>query len=1269
MSRTYWYKVSAPYSLHKLLGVGTITLPIPVAVLHQICDHEHAEDGWHPFKTESILPHLPHPEDLAFCRELHFLMKQRFVSVTYSTTMDGWITLRIYLIPYDLGGLKGILRIRKENILGPARKYMRSLLPRISQDAEKWFSMEPVTEDVALMPYKTDSRTLADIYTDLASPHPVPVKGYGEIASRLLDFKDDLEGLGMRSKLYRYQRRSVAAMLHNELDTSTIPDPLYIPLKTVNDKTFFLQPGTMEILNERQETAPSRGGILCEELGTGKTVMILSLIVATRNQISAAEPTIVDVRTIMTPLAFRHFPSGTYASTRKLVLPTPPEPISVPSLVELMLHKARITPNCVIPPDITSKRSNRVVEKADEVDILPLGDMLRANVPFYFQHLVEPSNRERVQRRNRDTRPRIMYLTSATLIIVPANLLSQWDREITKHCDVPLRVLILRAKTPVPSVRSLATDYDIILMSYTRFTSEANNQDISKLHTNAICACPEIEGSRVPRCTCQISGVSPFLQIRWKRLVIDEGHVSSSLSTILVPFAKLLSVERRWIVTGTPTTNLLGLSLGSKTVEEVKGSSSSDGTEDITDDEFTTTTRTPTPTPTPGQTDIDDTMGESEISIGGASSKSSSSSHGPSTRSRAWNRYDREDLNKLGNMITHFIAVPQFNADTKLISTHIIEPLLDPNGPRPGAIQVLNQVMELVMIRHRIEDVEKDVVLPPVSQESVLLDLDPYVIKSFNALQAIITINAVDSQRTDQDYMFHPRNTDYLQDTVRNMSQILFWHVDDNLYNARALVQDAEIITKRAQDRNMPHNDILSLRTAFEHLRKALNDPLWRQMQTHEDVPYRVFDISDRIYDAWTRTPGREPDSPSNQNGLIHADRLLKLYDMVIDKPLFKEDKILEWGGVVAQRDMLIRRQYEESQRRKGSRGGGRGKRAKFSDDAPPSGSQMADNFAKKASAADTLREMQKELDATLEKIRLEEENDGVLPLTLTPPRGKQSALGRSSPSLLAASSPLAKMRIGSSASSKLNYIINEVQKYSPTEKFLIFSESPLSLAHVAEALELIQVKFLRFTTQVNPQFREQLVLTFETSETYRVFLMELKHGARGLNLISASRVIFCEPVWQADVESQAIKRAHRIGQTRPITVKTLAIRGTAEENMVARRTILKNSQEKLPKVIEEAGMRHYIANPKFIARPPVLTPIDAFPLIHLPPEFVEPRRAPLMLRIPPRPKLPASPSLKRIHVEDPITDEITPSSPGPARTSEGSSPKKKKKILRFASP
>jgi hypothetical protein len=196
--------------------------------------------------------------------------------------------------------------------------------------------------------------------------------------------------------------------------------------------------------------------------------MMISLIIATRNQISSPEQSIVDERVVLTPLAFRYFPSGDFSLARKRFyrgqspLELRQSETRVPSLVELLLHHYRVSPHSDI---LYGDQPVPTIDRQDRIQNLPLGEALRTNAPFYHHFLGEPHDLERTKRNEVVFGPRTMYLTSATLVIVPPNLLSQWDREIIKHCAIPLRVLILRSKTPLPTVRDLATDFDVSMIS------------------------------------------------------------------------------------------------------------------------------------------------------------------------------------------------------------------------------------------------------------------------------------------------------------------------------------------------------------------------------------------------------------------------------------------------------------------------------------------------------------------------------------------------------------------------------------------------------------------------------------------------------------------------------------------------------------------------------------------------------------------------------------------------------------------------------------
>jgi SNF2 family DNA or RNA helicase len=79
---------------------------------------------------------------------------------------------------------------------------------------------------------------------------------------------------------------------------------------------------------------------------------------------------------------------------------------------------------------------------------------------------------------------------------------------------------------------------------------------------------------------------------------------------------------------------------------------------------------------------------------------------------------------------------------------------------------------------------------------------------------------------------------------------------------------------------------------------------------------------------------------------------------------------------------------------------------------------------------------------------------------------------------------------------------------------------------------------------------RIDVVNRFESADE-GIFLISIKAGGVGLNLVSAQDVIIYDPWWNPFVEQQAVDRAYRIGQDKPVTVYKLVVANTIEERIV----------------------------------------------------------------------------------------------------------------------
>ncbi|CAN0917001.1 F-box protein At3g54460 [Linum grandiflorum] len=121
-----------------------------------------------------------------------------------------------------------------------------------------------------------------------------------------------------------------------------------------------------------------------------------------------------------------------------------------------------------------------------------------------------------------------LYLSRASLIIVPANLVDHWKSQIQKHVAPGQLRLCIWTDHKRPPAHILAWDYDVVITTFSRLSAEwgPNKQ-------------------------------SPLMQVHWLRIMLDEGHTLGSCLNLTnkLQMAISLTASSRWLLTGTPTPN------------------------------------------------------------------------------------------------------------------------------------------------------------------------------------------------------------------------------------------------------------------------------------------------------------------------------------------------------------------------------------------------------------------------------------------------------------------------------------------------------------------------------------------------------------------------------------------------------------------------------------------------------------------------------------------------------------------------------------------
>ena len=136
--------------------------------------------------------------------------------------------------------------------------------------------------------------------------------------------------------------------------------------------------------------------------------------------------------------------------------------------------------------------------------------------------------------------------------------------------------------------------------------------------------------------------------------------------------------------------------------------------------------------------------------------------------------------------------------------------------------------------------------------------------------------------------------------------------------------------------------------------------------------------------------------------------------------------------------------------------------------------------------------------------------------------------------------------------SSKIKMAAELVQRaILANHRILLFTQFSSVFPIMERIFKELGIKYFTLDGSTKAITRKEMVDEFNGNESIKVFMISLKAGGTGLNLVGADMVIHLDPWWNASVENQATDRAYRIGQNKKVNVIKLVCKDTIEEKVL----------------------------------------------------------------------------------------------------------------------